>query len=221
MPPLIDLSGKRFGSVVAVRRAENNVRGRVRWLCVCDCGKEFITTSGNLLSGDTTSCGCARAKNFTAKKHGMSSTRLYSIWCGMKKRCYNKNSKSYRIYGAERKVVCDEWQMFEPFCAWAMANGYRDDLTIDRIDSTGNYEPANCRWATRKEQANNMRCNRPVYQYSLDGVLIKEHKTIASAAQEIEKTHGDVIYACKDKQRTAGGYRWQYVKKNNKRKGEI
>ena len=93
-------------------------------------------------------------------KHGMSKTRLYRAWTNMRDRCNRKNDKEYKHYGGKGIKVCDEWQNnFEAFMKWALSNGYDDTLTIDRIDTSGNYEPQNCRWITRKEQNNNMTSN--------------------------------------------------------------
>jgi hypothetical protein len=100
-------------------------------------------------------------RNIMAKViHGMSRSRLHHIWNGMKQRCSNPNVISYKYYGAKGVSVCEEWQNFTNFCAWALANGYEDNLTLDRKNSSGNYEPSNCRWATNKEQQNNTSYNR-------------------------------------------------------------
>lgn len=86
--------------------------------------------------------------------------RLYLIWASMKTRCQNPAEPGYRNYGGRGIRVCDEWQEFEPFLKWAKANGYRKHLSLDRINNNGNYEPTNCRWATREQQSLNTRRNR-------------------------------------------------------------
>lgn len=154
--------GQRHGSLVVLGEAPaiHVAKWRVRMArCRCDCGAETIVRLDYLRSGHTTSCGCRRAHSAvsTHKTHGSTGTRLHGIWAGMKARCANPRVKSYRYYGAKGVAICAEWQEFEPFRDWAMANGYRDDLTIDRIDPFGNYEPGNCRWITKSEQRYNRR----------------------------------------------------------------
>lgn len=120
----------------------------------------------NFTSGATHSYGCKKRKQITDMnkkntKHGQRNARLYKIWCGIKYRCYNLNSNEYEIYGGRGIGLCKEWNNnFEEFYKWAIANGYKDDLTIDRINVDGNYTPENCRWTTMKIQENNKRNNR-------------------------------------------------------------
>lgn len=158
MGKFIDLTGQRFGRLVVNSRAENKVdnsgRKRTMWNCMCDCGKSIIVESSHLKSGHSKSCGCI------TKKHGMFGTRLYKIWDGMKYRCFNEKHNQYKNYGGRGITVCDEWMDFIPFYEWAMSHGYRDDLTLDRIDVNGNYCPENCRWENDIVQHNNTRVNR-------------------------------------------------------------
>lgn len=115
--------------------------------------------------------------------HKMSYTRLYKTWMGMRCRCSYVNDKAYSTYGGKGIKVCDEWQKFEPFYQWALANGYADDLTIDRIDNNGNYEPNNCRWVNRKTQANNRTSNR-IITYNNESHTLSEWSEILGVKYE-------------------------------------
>jgi hypothetical protein len=159
---LKDIKGMRFGRLTVLERAENNKHGQARWLCLCDCGSETIVGSGNLSSGNTMSCGCLHREGLITRNtvHGECHSRLYDIWAGMKTRVSNPGRKEFACYGGKGITVCEEWNDYPAFRDWAMANGYRDDLSIDRIDNDGNYEPCNCRWVDMKTQANNTRRNR-------------------------------------------------------------
>lgn len=113
-------------------------------------------------SGATISCGCYHKDELSKriKKHGYSETRLYSIWHGMKCRCFTKNHIAYAYYGGRGISICDEWLDFMKFRKWALLNGYSDNLEIDRIDNALGYEPNNCRWVTHAENMKNLRCQK-------------------------------------------------------------
>ena len=157
-----DLTGQRYGRLTAQHRAERAKNGNIMWLCLCDCGNTALVTAHCLRSGHTQSCGCYQKERAgdSNRKHGRTKSRLHNEWLSMKARCYNKNNKRYNRYGERGIEVCQEWlDSFEAFRDWALANGYQDDLTLDRRDNDGSYNPDNCRWVTLKEQQNNRSTN--------------------------------------------------------------
>ena len=157
-----DLTGRRFGRLIVVSRAENR-KGLTFWNCTCDCGNHVTVRASHLKDGGTKSCGCLNnelcshiASTYRpGLKHGGKGERLYRVWKNMRNRCNNPMAKKYRIYGGRGITVCDEWDDYAAFRSWAIENGYQEGLQIDRIDNDGKYSPDNCRWVTNKVNSNN------------------------------------------------------------------
>jgi hypothetical protein len=157
--------------LIVIRQGEDYIdptgKHRTMWICECTCkstDRNTITASPNAItSGQILSCGCINKErliqqNIDKSKHSMCNTRLYRIWKQMHTRCYNVNDEHYSDYGQRGITICDLWKdNFLEFYNWSINNGYKDNLSIDRIDVNGNYEPSNCRWATIKKQQNNKR----------------------------------------------------------------
>lgn len=188
LPTFRDLTGEQFNRLRVIGQAEKSRCGRTRWKCRCTCGKEVIVQGAHLVSGHTQSCGCYNKDRIkeTFVTHGGTGTRLFRIWSSMKTRCYNQKSKTYGYYGGRGITVCDEWlHDFEAFRAWALSNGYHNELTLDRIDCDEGYSPSNCRWATWHEQRiNQRRCD---CQDKKEAAPVLEHRD-GQAKQKVSET---------------------------------
>ena len=184
MKKIIDLTGKKFGRLTVLRYSHKS-GNKHYWLCKCDCGKEKPVIGCCLKSGNTKSCGCYNKEKRieTHTKHGMKNTKIYYVWKAIKKRCENPNDTAYKNYGGRGIKVCDEWKNdFTSFYNWSIKNGYKEGLSIDRIDNNGNYEPLNCRWATRIEQGRNTRKNRFI-EYNGEKHCISEWSSLLGIKQ--------------------------------------
>lgn len=148
--------GKKFGKLTVIEEVQKRSKnGHKQYKCICDCGNIKIVRGDTLKNGSSRSCGCSQGV-----MHGYSKSKLYKILNGMKNRCYNKNAYNYSYYGGRCITICDDWlNDFMTFYDWAINSGYKEGLSIDRIDVNGNYDPNNCRWKTSKQQCNNKRNN--------------------------------------------------------------
>ncbi len=199
-----DLSGRIFGRLKAIERVDSPA-GPV-WRCSCECGKESKARASSLTRGKSRSCGCLLSD--TAKKtmttHGMSDSRIYKLWCGMIARCSNPKTKQYADYGGRGIRVCDRWKAFENFLA-DIGERPSPKHSLDRHpNNDGNYEPTNCRWATRKEQSANRRKMARIDQFSTEELLaeLKRRRekvalscinfgSVSSCEDQSPRTHAD------------------------------
>lgn len=161
MGKLIDLTGKQFGRLTVICRSGSS-KNESMWLCRCQCGEKVSVGSSSLRRGLTRSCGCIASERML-KRHieagdraipGADRSKLYYIWRGMLRRCCDSKSSAYKWYGGRGISVCKEWaDSYEVFRKWALEHGYKEGLSIDRIDNDGDYAPSNCQWITRSENS--------------------------------------------------------------------
>lgn len=145
-----NITGNIYGKLTVIKLVETGRLG-AKWLCSCECGKETTAWAYKLKAGRKKSCGCLWRRSGRCADGKGPDSKLRGIWRQLKQRCGNPNNKDYRYYGARGVMVCEEWQSFRDFEAWALDNGYQEGLTIDRIDGNGNYSPNNCQWISQKE----------------------------------------------------------------------
>lgn len=172
MPKFIDRTGQRFGRLLVLEEAGRNKLKKVLWRCKCDCGAVVTRTSGDLVTGNSVSCGCYLKERIT--KHGGWEKGSYNTWRAMMRRCYKPQDKDYPRYGGKGVTVCERWHEYLNFAA-DMGEPIGDE-TLDRIDTYGNYEPGNCRWAGVQAQNRNVRI-RATSKTGITGVSKTLHGT--------------------------------------------
>ena len=217
--------GDKYGKLTILEETNKRLNRSVIYKCKCDCGNTIETTSTRLKLGLKKSCGCYQKERASEsnKTHGMSNTKLFMVWSDMVSRCNRSTHHAYNYYGGRCIRVCDEWQNdFMNFYNWATNNGYKEGLTIDRINNDGNYEPNNCRWVTMRIQCDNKRKPKStlgknpkakkVVKLSLDNKYICTYDCIKNAMLDnnISLLSSSISACCKHKQKSAYGYKWLY-----------
>ena len=215
MPEKIDLTGQPFGRYTVIRECGRTKDGKVLWLCKCDCGREKVVRGSSLTrrKNPTVSCGCWNEEKKI--KHGKHNTKIYAVWQQMMRRasewaCDEYTASRYKKRGI---IVCEEWKVFEVFYEWAIANGYKEGLQLDRKDNNKGYCPENCHWVTPRENTNNRQNTvrlddgtpLALFCYELGIVTCGEdhnptpqYKRIRRALVEKHKIHPELMQALRD-----------------------
>ena len=215
MAEKIDMTGRVIGRLLVIEECGRDSHGEVLWRCRCECGNEVIVLGSNLRNERTTSCGCYNRERVVeaSTTHGMSKTRIYSVWSGMLRRAgaiKGASERDKRAYQDRGITVCDEWLVFENFRDWALSHGYKEGLQIDRVNNDAGYCPENCRWVTPKENTNNRRntirledgtplamfCSKVGIQTTgKNGKATKQYDRIRSAYSKHCKAHPELVEA--------------------------
>lgn len=216
MSRFIDITGQKYNKLT-VLSFHDIVNKKARWLCRCECGNEKILYAKDVKNGNTKSCGCLLHQKKYDEETRKKITRLQHIYYHIKQRCYDKNRVAYKYYGERGIKMCDEWlENTHNFINWAFENGYKDELTIERINVNGDYEPNNCKWITLREQGYN-KTNSRLYTingetkclsqwcnyYHIDyfvvrGRLRRGAPIIEALTKPIDKTKRNKLYKRKD-----------------------
>ena len=188
----VNLVNKKFGRLLVIQRSNNDKYNGATWLCLCDCNKTIIVSTHNLKNGNTQSCGCLFKENLIKRNttHKSTGTPLWIVWNGIKNRCLDSKSSRYYRYGERGITLCDEWLDFINFKQWAIENGYKKGLTIERINNNDNYHPLNCKWITHAEQMINTSKSK---RWIIEG---KEYLSCSQAAKEIGKSYSVIWKWC-------------------------
>lgn len=208
MPAKLDLTGTRFGRLVALREAQKGAGNKAptRWECSCDCGAEVVASTSMLRSGHTKSCGCLQRDKVSNRntRHGQAMSPTWRAWRAMVARCTVRTNAAFPNYGGRGITVCPRWREFENFLA---DMGERPPgTTIDRLDNDGGYEPGNCRWATREQQDGNKRTTVRITFQGRTMTLAQWAKELGTAGTVLRK-RWDKYQTLLPIQRTKDSYR--------------
>lgn len=190
MRKLINITGNHYGRLVVIKRSYIDKGKHIRWECLCECGKFVYIRAQSLKNGHTKSCGCLNTEKRLERitTHGLSSLPIYHVWKGMRQRCTNPKNNRYHRYGGRGIKICSEWENAEVFIKWALENGYKKGLTIERENNNGNYTPGNCCFVTIK--INNQNSSNCKITKEISIKIKEDYKSGNMTQEEVAKKHG-------------------------------